>query len=82
MGAIGVDAAGGALGGLMEGAITPVRVIAEKMGKPLSKILSKVTKKVLREIGPSLIGGAISDFTNWYVRFMTENTVKAYAGLE
>ena len=74
-------AAGGALGGLMEGAITPVRVIAQKTGKPLSKVLTKVIQKAINEIGPSLLGGAISDFTNWYTRFAIENTVNSYRRL-
>ena len=74
-------AAGGALGGLMEGAITPVRVIAQKTGKPLSKVLTKVIQKAINEIGPSLFGGAISDFTNWYTRFAIENTVNSYRRL-
>ena len=82
---IGVDTAwgtvGGALGGLMAGAITPVREIAEKTGKPLSKILTKVIRKTAKEIVPSLLGGAISEFTNWYARFVIENTVKSYKKL-
>ena len=75
-------AAGGALGGLMQGAVTPVRVIAEKTGNPLSKILTKVTRKTVTEIGPSLLGGAIFDFTNWYTRFVTENIFNSYKRLQ
>ena len=74
-------AAGGALGGLMQGAITPAKMIAEKTGKTLSKVLTKVITKTVKEIGPSLLGGAISDFTNWYARFATENTVSSYRRL-
>ena len=74
-------AAGGALGGLIEGAITPARVIAQKTGKPLSKVLTKVIQKAINDIGPSLLGGAISDFTNWYTRFAIENTVNSYRRL-
>ena len=55
-----IDFIYGALGGLMEGAITPVREIAEKTGKTLSKVLTKVIRKTATEIVPSLLGGAIS----------------------
>ena len=56
-------------------------MIAEKTGKPLSKVLTKVIRETVTEIGPSLLGGAISDFTNWYTRFATENTVNSYMKL-
>lgn len=56
-------------------------MIAEKAGKPLSKVLTKVIRETVTEIGPSLLGGAISDFTNWYARFVTENTVTSYGRL-
>ena len=56
-------------------------MIAKKTGKPLSKVLTKVIRKTVTGIGPSLLGGAISDFTNWYTRFAIENTVNSYRRL-
>lgn len=56
-------------------------MIAKKTGKPLSKVLTKVIRKTVTGIGSSLLGGAISDFTNWYTRFAIENTVNSYRRL-
>ena len=74
-------AAGGALGGLMQGAITPVKMLVQKTGKPLGKVLEKAVRNTVKDIGPSLVGGILSDFLSWYSRFMVERTSQSYMEL-
>ena len=63
---------GGAIGGSVEGKIP--KVIA-KAGKPLGKALNKAILKQIKKAPSSLLENAISEFTNWYSRFIIENTI-------